>query len=277
MIHRIGIAAAAHRPRAVECARQLGDRLSAKDIEIVLHDVPWWEVEQPDLVRTDLIVVLGGDGSLLGVARRAAPFGTPVLGVDMGGFGFLAETRFETLCERLDEVIAERFDIDERPMLAVALRRDAETVAEVFALNDAVVARGLRSSLAIIELIVDGQYLAEYAGDGLIVATATGSTGYALSAGGPVVHPDVRAVVVVPICPHTLHRRPLVFPMDMEMRLAVRAGHATHYELQLTVDGQIHFPVQSGDEVLLRPAEHSARLVLLDRDSYYRRLRGKLF
>lgn len=277
MISRIGIAAAQHRPQVVECANQLRNELLQRDIEAVLHDVPWWESDRAELCEADLIVVMGGDGSLLGVARRAAPHRTPVLGVDMGSFGFLAETRFETLCQRLDDIIAGRFDVEERPMLAASVRRNGETVCESLALNDAVVARGLESSLAVVNLSVDGQQVAQYSGDGVIASTATGSTGYALSAGGPVVHPGLAALVLVPICPHTLHRRPLVFPIALPVTLTVDAGDPDRYDIQLTVDGQIRVPLRLGDVVALRQSEHFARLALLDPGSYYRRLRGKLF
>jgi len=277
MIRRVGIVVAPDRPHATESAADLADRLAKLGVQAVVEHSPVPEDRGQAVLDNDLVVVMGGDGSLLSVARDAAPLGVPVLGVDMGSFGFLAETQYEVLCERLEALLAEDFSIDSRPLLRVTLERDGSQQARLLAMNEAAIARSLTSTLLHLEASVAGEFVADYAGDGLIVATSTGSTAYSLSAGGPIVDPRLEAMVIVPICPHTLHARPLVVAADVEVGIMVRARDPHRTQVRLTVDGQISHELLPGDRVTIAKADERAHLVRLDGESFYHKLRTKLF
>jgi NAD+ kinase len=277
MIRRVGIVAAPYKPHATESARDLAGRLEAAGVETVSQVRTGHEDRFDEALATDLVIVLGGDGSLLAVAREAAPLGVPVLGVAMGGFGFLAETQFDVLCEGLDGLLKNDLVVDRRPLRCVRLLRDEESVFESLALNDAVMQRDIEAPLATVEVFVNDEFVAAYEGDGLIVATATGSTGYSLSVGGPIVDPALPATVIVPISPHTLLQRPIVVAADAEVRVTAGARDVARADLRLSVDGQIRHKVAVGDTVLVVQSEHSVKLVRMDGESFYHKMRTKLF
>lgn len=277
MIRRVGIVAAPDRPHATESAADLAQRLAQLDVEVVVEHSPIPQERRQAVLDNDLVVVLGGDGSLLAVAREAAPTGVPVLGVDMGSVGFLAETRYEVLCERLEALLAEDFTIDSRPLLQVSVEREGRQQASFVAMNEVAIARSLTSTLLHLEVSVEGEFVSDYASDGLIIATSTGSTGYSLSAGGPIVDPRLEAMVIVPVCPHTLFTRPVVVAADVEVSVNVRARDPCRTEVRLTVDGQISEQLQPGDRVIIGQAGERARLVRLDGETFYHKLRAKLF
>ncbi len=277
MIRRVGIVAAPYKPHATESARDLAGRLEAAGVETVSQMRTGHEDRFDEALATDLVIVLGGDGSLLSVAREAAPLGVPVLGVAMGGFGFLAETQFDVLCEGLDALLKNDFVVERRALRRVRLLRDEESVFESLALNDAVMQRDIEAPLATVAVFVNDEHVASYEGDGLIVATATGSTGYSLSVGGPIVDPALPATVIVPISPHTLVQRPIVVAEDAEVRVTAGARDVQRANLRLSVDGQIRQKVAVGDTVLVAQSEHSVKLVRLDGESFYHKMRTKLF
>jgi len=219
------------------------------------------------------IVVLGGDGTYLATARLAGERRVPVLGVNLGGLGFLTEVGEDELAEALEEAVAGRAPIDSRSMLRAVVRRAGGGEEVCQALNDAVLSRGALGRVIEIEARIDGRPLASFKGDGLIVATPTGSTAYALSAGGPIVHPSVRVFVVAPICPHTLSVRPLVIDdgVRLELRLATR-----NEDMVLTLDGQQAVPMGAEDVVEIVRSPHPACLVRSPRMSFYDLLRTKL-
>ena len=277
MIRRVGIVAAPYKPHATESARDLAGRLDEAGVETVSQMRTGHDDRFDEALATDLVIVLGGDGSLLAVAREAAPLGVPVLGVAMGGFGFLAETQFDVLCDGLDGLLKNDLVIERRPLRRVRLLRDEESVFESLALNDAVMQRDIESPLATAAVFVNDEYVASYEGDGLIVATATGSTGYGLSVGGPIVDPALPATVIVPISPHTLVQRAIVVAADAEVRVTAGARDVERADLRLSVDGQIRHKVAVGDTVLVAHSEHSVKLVRLDGESFYHKMRTKLF
>ncbi|MFQ6133628.1 MAG: NAD(+)/NADH kinase, partial [Armatimonadota bacterium] len=274
MIQSVGIVAAPDRPHASESAGDLADRLAKLGVEAVLEHSPLPEDRREAVLNNDLVVVMGGDGSLLAVARQAAPLGVPVLGVDMGGVGFLAETKYELLCERLEKVVAGEFSVEARPLLEVVIGREDGEQPPLIAMNEASIARSLTSTLVHLGVTVAGEYVADYAADGLIVATSTGSTGYSLSAGGPIVDPRLEAMVIVPICPHTLHARPVVVAADVEVTVELRARDPQRTDVHLSVDGQITRQLQIGDRVSITEAADKARLVRLDGETFYHKLRS---
>ncbi len=228
------------------------------------------EQELADL--SDALVVVGGDGTILRAARTGAVRGVPVLGVNVGGFGFLAEVGLDELQEAVDRLVAGRHAVEERMMLAAEVVRDGAVAERYLALNDMVVTKSGYARLMPLRVCVNGEHLATYLADGLIVSTPTGSTAYNLSAGGPILSPGVRALVITPICPHTLTARPVVVDADDVATVEVTTGVEG---VLLTVDGQVGCPLQGGDAVRVRRAEERARLVRLKPPSFYELLRQK--
>ncbi|MBU6427719.1 MAG: NAD(+)/NADH kinase [Cyanobacteria bacterium REEB65] len=228
---------------------------------------------QPELPEVDLLVVLGGDGTFLRGARLVAPHGTPILGVDMGTLGFLAEIPPRELESALDQIDRGEFEIEERTMLAVEARRNGQLLASGHGLNDVVVAKGHSGRMVEFSVEMDRTCIASYSADGFIVATPTGSTAYALAAGGPILAPDLEAFVLVPICPHALTARPLVVSDQRTVHIQVRSRSA---EALLAVDGVTLGDLQAQDEVLVSRAPYSTRLVRLRAHDFFKRLSKKL-
>ena len=222
--------------------------------------------------RADLVVSLGGDGTLLSVARLSRRGSAAVVGINHGGFGFLTVSDSGGLYATMRRILAGDFSLERRTMLRAILRRRGRVVARSQALNDAVVTRATFSRMLALEAEVDGTRLTEYLGDGLIVATPTGSTAYSLSAGGPVVDPAVGAIVVTPISPHTLNSRPLVLPERARVRIRVAASE----EAVLTLDGQEAIELRGGDIVELGRSADRAAVVSSARAGYFEILRDKM-
>jgi len=215
--------------------------------------------------ETNLLVTLGGDGSILRAARAAAPYGTPILGVNLGRVGFLTEAEPETWQEVLARVLAGDYWVEERMMLRVVVHRSGEALGQAEALNDVVVGRGAQARVVHLRTEVDGGHLATYVADGLIVATPTGSTAYALAAGGPILPPQLRNVLLVPVAPHLSMARPIVLSEGVTVRIAVTAGQAA----VLTVDGEVQAELESGDEVMVDVSPHVARFARVQERTYF--------
>jgi NAD+ kinase len=225
------------------------------------------------LQETELLVTLGGDGSILRAARAAAPHGTPILGVNLGRVGFLTEAEPETWRDVLSQVLAGDCWIEERMMLRVAAHRNGEVLGQAEALNDVVVGRGARARVVHLRIQVDGGELATYVADGLIVATPTGSTAYALAAGGPVLPPQLRNVLLVPVAPHLSMARPIVLSEGVTVCITVTGGRPA----VLTVDGEVRAELESGDEVMVEVSPHVARFARVqERTYFYKTLMARL-
>jgi NAD+ kinase len=223
--------------------------------------------------ETDLIIVLGGDGTLLSVARQIKGLDVPILGVNLGGLGFLTEISLEELPEMLPRVMSGSFRTSVRTMLDVTVRREDEDVFALSFLNDAVITKDALARIIDIETYVDTDYLTTFRGDGLIVSTPTGSTGYSLAAGGPILYPSLEHVVLTPICPHMLTNRPIILPKEASMRARL---NSTDERVILTVDGQVGFPLEYLDDVVVRKSEFTVSLISSDSHSYFEVLRNKL-
>ena len=278
-INRVGIIIAPHRPGAADLACRLCDELRARGRECLVAEgareacppaLPFGSLAE--CAATDLLVVLGGDGTLLAAAREAAPRGTPLLGVDLGSFGFLAAEEPERLLEDLDRLLAGEFGVERRLMLQVS----APAVEPRWALNDVVVARPHYGRMTRVRASLDGDLIATYPADGLIVATPTGSTAFNLSAGGPIVDARMAAMILTPICPHSLYSRPLLVPADVQVTLQLAPDGKHRPEAAVFVDGQELCSLGEGDEVLIGRAERDALLVQLGEPRFYDRLREKL-
>ena len=223
--------------------------------------------------RADAIAVLGGDGTLLATARLAGEREVPIVGVNLGGLGFLTEIGIEDLSAAVDRALRGEAVIDRRRMLRATVRRGSGEAEVYQALNDVVLSRGSLGRIINVETHVDGKFLALFKADGVIIATPTGSTAYSLSAGGPVVHPSVRVVVLAPICPHTLSVRPIVIDDGSVLAFRLRSPGE---ELLLTLDGQQTVRLSSDDTVEVTRSPHVACLVRSPQLGFYDLLRTKL-
>jgi NAD+ kinase len=228
--------------------------------------------EEALVPRADLLIAFGGDGTILRAARLAAPDGVPILGVNLGGFGFLAEVAPEELSVALADLVAGRFELDERMMLAATV--DAgEGAPTLLALNDVVVTESGVARVLRLRVLVNGEHLASYAADGVIVATPTGSTAYSLSAGGPILDPRVDALVITPICPHTFNARSVVVNRNdvVDVELAAPSADAT-----VSVDGRVGAQLGQTGRIRVHRAKQTTRFVRLRQTSFYGILRTKL-
>ena len=223
--------------------------------------------------RCDFLVVIGGDGTLLSAARVVGMTGKPILGVNLGALGFLTAITLEELYPVLEKIFSYDFDYDERMMLVAHVHRLGERVANYTVLNDVVINKGALAKIIDIETTIGEMYLSTFKADGLIISTPTGSTGYNLSAQGPIVYPTLRTIVITPICPHTLTNRPLVVPDDMEVRAELRSHEA---DVFLTLDGQVGFGLRRGDVVEVKKADAPLRFFRSPFKDYFAVLRTKL-
>ncbi len=223
--------------------------------------------------RADLLIVLGGDGTLLAAARLLALKDVPILGVNLGGLGFLTSVTREEMYPVLEQMLSGNYATSDRMMLEARITRGGAAIQQQMALNDAVVNQAALARLMDFDVSVDGEFVGHYRADGIIIATPTGSTAYSLAAGGPVVHPGVQAFVITPICPHMLTNRPLVLPDASRVEIEFTAGEEP---LHLTLDGQIGFSLKAGDHITVCRAARPARLVMPPAKTYFEVLRNKL-
>jgi NAD+ kinase len=223
--------------------------------------------------KADMIFVLGGDGTILRVARELEGTEVPILGINLGGLGFLTSVRADELSAVTTKVLNGHYTLSPRQTLQATLTRRGKRIQAHHALNDAVVSRGAVSRIVRLRLSIDGEWLTEYVCDGMIFATATGSTAYSLSAGGPILLPTARACILTPICPHALSNRSIIASADSVVRCQVTSAGR---ELLLTIDGQVQTPLQVGDEVEVRGASRLVQLVNPEGHVYFEVLRQKL-
>ncbi len=264
-IKTVGLVVKHERPDAITIARTL-TRLLRSTHKTPLADTETAKkigaeaVERHQLAeRADLIVVLGGDGTLLGVARLVASRGIPILGVNLGGLGFLTEVTIKEARATLGRVLDGDYQVDRRIMLEAIIERASEESTEQYlALNDVVVGKGPLGGMLRLDVFANHKAFCSYRADGLIIATPTGSTAYALSAGGPIVFPTLNAVVVAPICPHTLSNRPVVLPDSHEIEIHVMAPD---HDATFTVDGQESAQLGPTDVIRIHRARHVVSLI----------------
>ncbi len=240
---------------------------SCDSLELALPEVDL------DKLKPDMVIAMGGDGTLLSAARVTAPYGIPILGVNMGNLGFLTEVETGDLYNDLEQVLKGRFSTDERMMLQAEVLREGKVIREVSGLNDVVVHKGSLSRLLEINFWVEKDFAGSYKGDGIILASPTGSTAYSLSAGGPVVHPSLEVMVQTWICPHTITARPTIIPPDRHCTIEVQDASS---EVMLTVDGQTSQPLFKKDQVLVTAAPYKAIFIRLTPLNFFSLLKTKL-
>lgn len=221
-----------------------------------------------------LAVVVGGDGTFLGAARFYAPLGIPLFGINIGRLGFLSQLKVEDIEKDIKDLFDGKFKIEERLMIK-AFNVSKELKFDYNALNDIVIKGGSISRTAQLFLYIDGKHVCDYIADGLIISTPTGSTAYTLSAGGPVVVPELNAIVIVPICPHALTSRPIVIPADEEIMVRIKSDSDLIY---LTADGQENIKLKSSESIYVKQSKYKAKIILLEKENngFYRILREKL-
>ncbi|MBX3610763.1 MAG: NAD kinase [Hydrogenophaga sp.] len=222
--------------------------------------------------QTQLAIVVGGDGTLLGIGRQMARHGVPLVGVNQGRLGFITDIPFDGYAEALRPILHGEFQEESRSLMAASVWREGECVYTATALNDVVVNRGAVASMIELRVEIDGHFVANQRADGLIIASPTGSTAYALSAGGPLMHPDIGGWVMVPIAPHTLSNRPVVLPSHSEIAMEIVAGR----DASASFDMQSFASLQHGDRIVVRRSEHSLRLLHPVGWNYFDTLRRKL-
>lgn len=285
-IKTVGLIIKPNQPDAISVVRRINELLNKRGVELIgeegfvhalLNQQTQCQIRilgREEFIETsDLVLVLGGDGTMIATARLIGESELPVLGVNYGRLGYLAEFKLEELFTALMSVVDGDFILDSRVMLKAELYRAGELVTNHRVLNDVVISKSALARIIEIEIRLNGLFVNTFRADGLIVSTPTGSTAYNLSAGGPVIYPSMQAIVITPICPHTLSNRPLVIPDDaaIEVRLS-----RLPEEVALTLDGQIGITLETGDRVLIGKSQTSFNLVQPPNRNYFDLLRDKL-
>lgn len=278
----IGLVPNPHKSDSMLLAAEFIEWLDGQGIRaVVTEDVaahlnkPHLGVTEDEVIAADFLLVLGGDGTMLRWARLAAPKGTPLMGVNFGQYGFITEIHPNEAKSALSQVIAGNYCTSERVMLKATVTRDDNLIGTYYALNDAVVSKGAFARMLGLHTYVNNRFIVTYTADGIIVSSPTGSTAYSLSAGGPVVHPDVSVLIVTPICPHTLNARSLVIPDDETIQI-IGEGGVEQSSMMLTIDGQVGEQLMFGDKVEIGKSEYKAKLVQVEPQSFYNKLQKRL-
>lgn len=268
-------------PEIVDPLLKLARFLEGRGVEVLVDklsgahipDSPYPVLRLDELgARADLAVVIGGDGTMLNIARTFAPFDVALVGINQGRLGFLTDISVETMSDTIGAILDGHFVTEERMLLQSEIFSGADRAYDTLAFNDAVVSKGPGGGMVEIEVRIDGQYIYTQRSDGLIVATPTGSTAYALSSGGPIVHPALKVMTLVPVSPHTLSNRPVVISSDSVIEIVVREGDAARAHF----DSHSHYDLREGDRVVVRRYSHEIKLLHPVGHSYFRMLREKL-
>jgi NAD+ kinase len=277
-VNTIAVIAKRDKPEAVSLAQQLKSRYPQLKFvaEIQLAQALGWPTvnEESELgAIADLVIVLGGDGTLIHASRLLRGGAVPILGINLGSLGFMTEVPSSEMLPMVDEVLAGNFRIDSRMKLRCRIFRGGEVHLEDEVLNDVVINKGALARIGDHEMLMNGQYVTTFKSDGVIVATPTGSTAYSMSAGGPIVHPSMDAMIVAPICPHALTQRPIVVPGDQSISIDLKSDVPDFY---LTIDGQTGHRLKKGDRLDVHKSPNRVLLVRNPRLDYFSILRQKL-
>ena len=281
-MHTIGIAAKTTSRAALDYALRVGNDLRARGLEVLFDEDSARELDgdlraspKPELARQcDLLITFGGDGTLLSVARHATEH-VPIVGVNMGTLGFLTEIRVEEFPEVLERVLEGHYFVEPRVTFSVSVSGPDHDPKQTFrVLNDVAINKSAVARIIEMRVSVAGLFVSTFRGDGLIVATPTGSTAYNLSAGGPIIYPTMGAVVITPICPHMLTNRPIVLPDELDIEISLATSDAR--DIFLTLDGQEGFELTERDRVCVRKSEERVLLVQSPDKNYFDVLRNKL-
>lgn len=277
---RLGIITKPGEPRAGELAARIAEWAAGHEINLFVNDrvqelpAGTFSASAREIAdHCDLLIVLGGDGTMISTARLVAGRGIPVLGINLGTLGYLTEFAIDEAIPALEYVVRGEYEIERRTMLDWRVLRDGDQVGAGTALNDVVLNKSALARIIDIDCWVGSHYVTGYRADGLIIATPTGSTAYNLSAGGPIIAPGAEAISICPICPHTLTNRPLVLPFTVEIRLQM---NTREQEVMLTADGQTGMSLMASDRVLISKSEKTFNTVCAKDRDYFQILRSKL-
>ncbi|PLX97873.1 MAG: NAD(+) kinase [Desulfuromonas sp.] len=280
MLKKVGIYAKKNHPDAEQIALDICARFKRENIEVLLEDSLAEQIgqingyaEEDIPARVDMIIVLGGDGTLISVARLVVGRNIPIVGVNLGRLGFLTEITRDELPLMLDKLISGDYLVSDRMMLDAFIRRDDQVIGKYTVLNDIVINKGALARIIDLNTYVDGRHLSSYKADGLIVSTPTGSTGYNLAAGGPIIYPEINSLLISPICPHTLTNRPIVVWSRSVIEIEVKFQDDVVF---FTADGQVGRKLLPGDMVEIRRSESRTLLVSSPSKDYFEILRTKL-
>ena len=275
-----GIIAKRNKPEALALTKTVIEWLNNKGVRtLVDHEVAEkighaYHLERNAIPsQTDILIVLGGDGTLLSVARLKGIESIPILGINVGGLGFLTETFKEEMFQVLERVVGGDFETDKRLMLKATICRGEKVIVQSSVLNDIVINKGALARIIDLETYIDGGYLTTFKADGLILSTPTGSTAYSLAAGGPIVYPSLDSIIMNPICPHTLTNRPLVLPDNIEIKVILKSANQ---DVHITLDGQVGMPLKAEDVVEAKKAGSYIHLIKSPYKTYFEVLRTKL-
>ncbi|MDD9894940.1 MAG: NAD(+) kinase [Gammaproteobacteria bacterium] len=280
---RIGLIGRPGHSGVVASLSRLISYLLSKNLSIMMDEVTSELMENTTVevgtriqlsANCDLVVVVGGDGSMLNAAKSVASEGVPVIGINRGKLGFLTDILPDEIELQLDDVLAGKFTVENRFLLDVQINDGKEKQSLGSALNDVVLHPGKAAQMIEFELFVDNKFVYSQESDGLIVATPTGSTAYSLSAGGPIMHPDLDAIVLVPMYPHSLNSRPIVIDGDSEIKLVVAAKESL--QPQLSCDGDVRYTASAGDEIFVTKNTVPLKLIHPPNHSFYQACRSKL-
>lgn len=275
----IGVICKAGRPEPLEILKELIPWLNSKGIETII------DTETASLINTkgcsrseipdkaEMMIVLGGDGTMLNVARLVYEKGIPILGINLGGLGFITEVQREEIYDGIEKTLSGNALIEERIMLTAQIHRHGDRIAEYTVLNDVVINKGALARIIDLETFINKSYVTTFKSDGLIVSTPTGSTAYSLSAGGPVLYPTLDCILLTPICPHTLTNRPIVLPDDVLIEIKLKSFSE---DVFLTLDGQVGFNLKIDDIVEIRRSPYKTRLLIPFERDFFQVLRTKL-
>lgn len=262
-------------------AKNLEKWLKGRGVEVFLEEMsstvrmngcPEESIRIPDTVNW--VVVLGGDGTLLGAARKVVRYGVPILGVNLGGLGFLTSIPLKGLYPAIERMLRGELEVESRLMLETKVLRQDEEICRFLVLNDLVINKGPLARIIDLDVTINEQFLTTFRADGLIISTPTGSTAYNLSAGGPILYPTMANFILTPICPFTLSNRPIILP-DSDT-IYIKMGKESEEKVHLTFDGQVGFDFSYGDKVMINKSEQGIKLIKSPDQTYFEILRAKL-
>jgi NAD+ kinase len=280
VIKKIGIIANIEKEKSAECTVQLRDWALKQGIEVFLEEGIAKKIgddkglDRRDLASmVDLLVVLGGDGTILRTVRFVSEYDIPIVGINLGEFGYLTEVNLNEMYSALELIVKGDYQTEKRMMLDITLYLGTETIRQQSILNDVVITRGNLSRILNLEMTVNDRYLTTFRADGIIISTPTGSTAYSLSAGGPIVFPETDSFIINPICPFTLTNRPIIIPDDVEIKVIM---WTKEQGAMLTLDGQVSYTMKSGDSITIKKSRYVTNLVSSPHRDYMEILRTKL-
>ncbi len=276
----IGIIAKNNIEEPFEITKKLSNWLKKRGVDVYVEKELGKKIRHPNSIDrreipklVDVILVFGGDGTFLGVAREACKYGTPIVGINLGGLGFLTEVTIDELYPMMERIIDGDYEVEDRQMLITSIRRGKKNIGTYEVLNDVVINKGALARIIDLAIYIEDSHVTTYKADGIILATPTGSTAYSLSAGGPIVHPGIPVTIITPICPHTLTNRPLVVSSKMKVEIKVTTQEPDTY---LTLDGQIGVRLKTGDLIEVKRTDTSVKLIKSPFRDFFSILKTKL-